>query len=177
MIPARHRPVLWCFLGAEPGVARDSLAHGDETEPDGLDAVPLVVRHPLVVLGLPLARRLSLTQPAGGVGARLQRLALEHEGVATGVVEPAAQPIAPVLSGDVRPGAEQLAMSAIGEVTRCRSDELPAQLVNRQLAVAEEIATGRGDDEWRVGDHQFEALAFDRSEQVAVDAPPRWQLR
>ena len=175
MIAAGHRPVLRRLLGAEPRRPRRSLPHRDEPEPDGFDAV--------LARSTPSTRRTRVASWSGGSVWRSQ-LAAWALGSSTSrsstrasqpvSVEPAVQPVAPVLPAHVRPRRQQLAVSAVGEVVRCRSDELPAQLVDGQLAVAEEVAARRGDDERRVGDDQVEALALDRVEQVCRRGRRRW---
>ena len=168
VVAARHRPVLRRLLGAEPRRPCRSLPHADEAETDGFDVVLFVVVHPGVELGCPLVGRFRLSEPTRRVGARFQHLPFEHQGVALRALEPAVQPLAPVLPAHVRPRRQQLAMSAVGEMARGRSDELPTDLVDGHFVVAEEVPARRGDHERRVGHDQVEALAFDRFEQAAL---------
>ena len=102
------------------------------------------------------------------MGTRLQHFAFEHEGIALRAVEPVVQPVAPVLPAHVRPRRQDLAVSAVGEMTRGGSDELATHLVDAQLVVAEEVPARGGDDERRVGHDQVEALALDGIEQAAL---------
>ena len=89
-------------------------------KPTASMSVRLAIRQPLVELVAPALRLLGLAQPARRVGGRIERLPLEHVGVATGAVEPRRQALPPVLASDVGPRREQLAVPSVDEMIRAQ---------------------------------------------------------
>ena len=87
--------------------------------------------------------------------------------VATGVGEPAEQPLAPVPAADPRPVAEHLEVAPFREVRRRGADDPLADRVPAQPAVAElQRILGR-DHERGIGHDEVERLVAGRIEEVA----------
>ncbi|MPN15167.1 hypothetical protein SDC9_162496 [bioreactor metagenome] len=127
------RPVL--ELQVRPVVTGPVQA--DPAEPDRLDAETVEVLQPLGVPPGVLLRphQPGIVEPQLDVLVRVQHLPLQHQRVAAGRLDPASQPIGPVLARQMGPVRQHLQRAALGEHLAGAAHHPGDQLVGGEVAL------------------------------------------